>query len=226
MKKVVMIAALSAAVAAQTVQANEIGGVGVGINYGLIEGASLEINYPINEYFQVRGNFSAGAGISETQTEDGIVYNAEADGGVHRLAINYHPFGGNFFLSAGYAVNNFALDVTGEDSGAGSVTVGNQTYQTNDLMMKGNVAWDDAPVVSLGWGHSPAKGFGAFFEAGVMFTGSPEVNLRATGTVAGNDINDASGFTQALQDEEQKLKEDVTDADMLPVLQVGITYRF
>ncbi|WP_321277271.1 hypothetical protein [Thiomicrorhabdus indica] len=221
--------ASAALLASQSAHANSVGGVGVGINYGLIQGASLEVNYPINKYFQVRGNFSAGAGLSDDQVEDGILYEAEADGGVYRLSMNYHPFGGNFFLSAGYAVNNFALDASG--TGDGLVTVGNDNYQANNLKLAGEIAWDNAPVVTLGWGHSPAAGWGALFEVGVMFTGSPDTQLSATGSVSdsnGNTLDAATNpiFQSSLREEENKLQDDIADADLLPVLQAGVTYRF
>lgn len=224
MNKIIVTSAIASLLSIPAAHANPTNGVGVGVHYGLIEGAALELNYPINEYFQVRGNFSMGAGLSETESEDGIDYKAEADGGVHRLAINYHPFAGNFFFSAGYAVNNFQFDASGY--GDGLVTVGNDPYTAQDLNLTGTIAWDDAPVLSLGWGHSPESGFGAFFEAGVMFTGTPKASLTASGKVNGIDVGSNPDFQKSLNDEEVELQEDVADANVLPVIQLGLTYRF
>jgi hypothetical protein len=76
-------------------------------------------------------------------------------------------------------------------------------------------------MLSLGWGHSPAEGWGAMFEVGAIFTGAPDVAL--SGTFDGSE--DAT-LNAALKDEETKLKNDVGDFDFLPILQAGVTYRF
>lgn len=227
MKKLAMAAALSSAmVASNAAQANSMEGVGLGVNYGLISGAGLEVNYPINDLLQVRGALSAGVGMSETADDTDIEYDVEADGGIHRLALDYHPFGGTFFLSAGYAINNFKLEADG--TGTGSVEVGNTTYDNAELNLRGDLDWDNAPTLSMGWGHSPVRGWGAMVEIGAIFTGSPEVSLDGTGTYNNGtvDVSDDPNFQQALRDEEKELKKDVGDVDFLPILQAGVTYRF
>jgi len=208
--------------------ANSMDNVGLGVGYGALSGATLEVNYPINDTFSVRGSVSNGIGLSEDQTEDGIVYGAKADGGIHRLAVNYHPFQGNFFLSAGYAINNFELDVNG--SGTGSVTVGNDPFNNASVNLAGNIGWDNAPTLSFGWGHSPKAGWGMMAELGMIYTGSPDVSLSGTGSYDNGggavDVSTDPVFQNALQAEEKKLKDDLASADFLPILQVQVTYRF
>jgi hypothetical protein len=77
-------------------------------------------------------------------------------------------------------------------------------------------------MLSLGWGHSPAVGWGAMFEVGAIFTGAPDVSLTGTTT----DTASQDALNVALADEETKLKNDVGDYDFLPILQAGVTYRF
>lgn len=193
--------------------------VGLALNYGLISGPALELTYPINDMLQVRGALSAGMGLSETANDTDIAYDVKADGGIHRLSMDYHPFSGTFFMSAGYAFNDFKLKSSGTKT-ATDVEVGNETFN-GTVDIKGDLAWDSAPMLSLGWGHSPSKGWGAMVEMGAIFTGAPDVSL--SGTLDGS--SDTT-LNTALKDEETKLKNDVGDFDFLPILQAGVTYRF
>ena len=193
--------------------------VGLAVNYGLISGPALELTYPINDMLQVRGALSAGMGLSETANDTDIAYDVKADGGIHRLSMDYHPFSGTFFMSAGYAFNDFKLKSSGTKT-ATDVEVGNETFN-GTVDIKGDLTWDSAPMLSLGWGHSPSKGWGAMVEMGAIFTGAPDVSL--SGTLDGS--SDTT-LNTALKDEETKLKNDVGDFDFLPILQAGVTYRF
>jgi len=145
-----------------SVSASPIENVGLGLNYGLFSGPTLELTYPINDLLSVRGALSSGMGLSKTDRGSGSEpdYKVEADGGIHRLALDYRPMGGSFFLSAGYAINNFEIKANSYQS-SGSVTIGDTTYNgSSDLRLKGVVDWDNAPMLTLGWGHSPAQGMG------------------------------------------------------------------
>ncbi|WP_127469886.1 hypothetical protein [Thiomicrorhabdus aquaedulcis] len=227
MKKLALASVLGlAGLSSFAVQASGAQGVGVAVNYGLISGPALEVSYPISDVLQVRGALSAGMGLSESTSDTDINYDVEADGGIHRLSMDYHPFAGSFFLSAGYAFNDFKLKANGR--GTGSVDVGDETYDNADLNLKGQIEWDSAPMLSLGFGHSPEAGWGAMIEVGAIFTGSPDASLDGTGTYDNGtvDVSTDPSFQQALRDEEAKLQNDVGDFDFLPILQAGVTYRF
>jgi len=232
MKKSILTLAMASAVilGSSSSFASDVDGLGVAVNYGLFSGATLEMSYPINDTFQVRGALSNGMGISETEegdTDEEIDYAVEADGGIHRLAFDYHPFDGSFFLSAGYAVNNFSFDTSGTGTVSETVEIGDDEYVvTEDLTLNGGLDWDNGPTLSFGWGHSPAEGWGAMLEIGAIFTGAPNVSLTATGELDGQDVNDYEEVQDSLNDEEQKLKDDVADFTILPIFQAGITYRF
>ena len=223
MKKIVLSAMLGSVMTLPTIAtANSIDGVGVAVNYGLISGPALELTYPINDLFQVRGALSAGMGLSETSgdNDNEVAYDVKADGGIHRLSMDYHPFSGTFFMSAGYAFNDFKLKANGTKTGS-DIEVGDDTFD-GTVTINGAIEWDSAPMLSLGWGHSPAEGWGAMFEVGAIFTGAPDASL--TGTIS--DANAQDDLNTALKAEETKLKNDVADFDFLPILQAGVTYRF
>lgn len=218
MKKTIVSAIIGTALALPTLaSANAASGVGVAVNYGLISGPAFELTYPINDLFQVRGALSTGMGLSETSNDTDVNYKVKADGGVHRLSMDYHPFAGSFFLSAGYAFNDFKLKANASET---NPTIDGKTIGGN-VNIKGAIEWDSAPMLSLGWGHSPAEGWGAMFEIGAIFTGTPDISLKGT-----TDTGSQSDLDEALKAEERKLKKDVANYDFLPVLQAGITYRF
>lgn len=203
-------------------------GAGVGVGFDAISGKTLEINYPINESFQIRGSIASGMNMSADQTEDGVYYAAKADGANNRLSLNYHPFQGNFFMSVGYSMNNFGLDVNG--SGSGSVTVGSDSFNNATVNLKGGVDWSNSATLSMGWGHSFKSGWGLLFEAGAAFTGAPNVSLTGTGTYDNGggavDVSSDPVFQNALKAEEDKLRNDIAGVDFLPIIQAQATYRF
>lgn len=223
MKKVSTVAVLTAACMAGTAHAQ---GLGVSANYGLFAGPTLELTYPINDLLQVRGALSSGMGLSETTSDTDIEYDVETDGGIQRLALDYHPFGGTFFVSAGYALNSFKLKADG--STTGEVTIGDTHYTDSSATLNGNLDWESGATLSLGWGHSPARGWGAMVEIGAIVTGAPDVSLSGTGTVSdGATTYDVSSEIEGdLRREEEKIQNDVGDFDFLPILQAGVTYRF
>lgn len=80
--------------------------------------------------------------------------------------MDYHPFAGSLFLSAGYAFNDFKLNADGTKT-ATVVKVGNDSFN-GTVNIKGNLEWDSAPTLSLGWGHSHAIGWCAMVEVGAI----------------------------------------------------------
>ena len=203
--------------------ASESSSVGVGINYGLFAGPTLELTYPINNSLQIRGALSSGMDMSETATTD-IEYQVKAKDGINRLALDYHPFENNFFVSAGYAVNSFNIEADAQKNGAG-ITIGDTTYSGN-VTLNGTLDWDNAPSLSLGWGNSPEKGWGGLIELGAIFTGAADVSITGTGTLNGNDVSTDPAIQAEITKEEKKVQNELSDYDFLPILQAGITYRF
>ncbi len=232
MKKTLLsMAVASALVFSAQANASEVDNLGLGINYGLVAGPTLELTYPLTDTVQIRGALSTGMSIKETASETDIDYAVETDGGVNRLALDYHPFNNGFFLSAGYAMNSFKVDATGTSSAAETVEIGDDSYTvTADVALNGKLDWNNGATLSLGWGHSPADGFGFLVELGAIFTGSADVDLSGTGTVNDGtqdlDVSNDPTVLESLAAEETKLENDVADFTFLPILQAGITYRF
>ncbi|WP_321325455.1 hypothetical protein [Thiomicrorhabdus sp.] len=225
MKKIIVSSVLGGMVAMSPFasKASELNSVGVGINYGLFAGPTLELTYPINNSWQVRGALSSGMDMSETATTD-IEYKVKTKNGINRLALDYHPFENSFFLSAGYAVNNFNVAADAQKNGS-DITIGDTTYSGN-VTLNGTLDWNNAPSLSLGWGNSPEKGWGGLIELGAIFTGTTNVNIIGTGTLNGNDVSTDPSIQAEIAKEEKKVQDKLSEYDFLPILQAGVTYRF
>lgn len=223
-KKTLVVSAIAFGLSAN--HAHAVGGLGIGAGFGLLSGPTLELNYAINPMFQVRGSLSTGMNFSETASVNDVKFKVtNKEGGINRLAVNFHPFEGHFFLSAGYAFNAYKLEANG--NAAGNVKVGDTNFTGASVNMAGNLEWNNAPSLSLGWGHSPTKGWGAMVEMGAVFTGAAKVNLTARGSATGiADVNTDPTFQAALREEERKLRKEVAKVDFMPILQAQVTYRF
>jgi len=201
--------------------AEESSGVGVALAYGAFSGPTLELSYAISDTLQVRGAISSGMSLTETFNTTGAEYEADASGGIQRLLIDYHPFDNGFFVSGGYSFNSFEISAVGEESGL--VDVGDQTVEGN-ISLDALADWDNAPSLTIGWGHSPSRGFGFLIEAGAYFTGA--ANITVTGTCSSSVDGGCDGFDEALDEEAQELEDEISDFNVLPMIQAGISYRF
>lgn len=229
MRKQLIVAAVAATFSSLSWQASAADNLGLGVNYGAFSGPTLEISYPLSQTVQLRGAISGGMGLSEDDTTTDITYDVTADGGIHRLALDYHPFQNGFFMSAGYAINNFAIDADATVLRDEDLTIGDTEYTAEGkVRLNGNLDWDNAPTLSFGWGHSPAKGLGFMVEIGAYLTGAADVSLTGTGRVSDGttSYSVANEIADDIRQEEKNLEDDVADYKFLPLLQAGITYRF
>ena len=75
----------------------------------------------------------------------------------------------------------------------------------------------------MGWGNALGedKRWGFVFDLGVVFQGSPDADLTATGPLASDPT-----FLAELAKEEQQLQDEVDDYEYYPVVSIGVTYKF
>ena len=108
---------------------------------------------------------------------------------------------------------------------ASNVQIGSQTYTPAEVGTLGMAAdlEDTAPFVGIGWDNTfENPGIAFKFIVGAMFTGSPQVNLTATGGTLANDPN----FQTQLAQEEQILQDEINEYEVYPVVQAGLTFSF
>jgi len=200
-----------AAVAATLVSGSALAeGMGASVNYGL-GGLGLDLGYAVMpDFVNLRAGLNGGLSMSGTTTPDLTTYNYSLDTGYKTLGADWHPFGGSFRLSAGYAFSDVKLDI----NTTGTYTYGSQTVTGTAI---GQIKYGSAPYLSLGWGnHAPRNG-GLFFntELGAMLTGKPDVTLsESTGTV-----------TQANIDAERNKARD-NALGFFPIVKLGVGYTF
>lgn len=195
-------------------------------------GYGLEADYVISDKFSVRGQFNTFSYDFDLD-EDDIEYDSSLDLSSYGVLLDWHPFGGGFRISAGgFVIDN---EIKGKATGVGEYEIGDNTYTVDigdTLSASAAITLGDGfkPYLGFGWGHSPANKGGLLlsFDIGVIFQGSPDVDLKVEGT-ANNGLYDFSqdaNLQAEVRKEEKALKDDLKDFDLYPVVSFGIGWRF
>jgi hypothetical protein len=139
--------------------------------------------------------------------------------------INWHPFAGNFHLSAGVAStkNELALSVTPGSTEDEDLDIGDNTYTTSQLgtfSYRREMSDGVVPYIGFGWTKAATKkGLRLYTEFGVLFTGSSTVELNATGSVR----NDPVFLADVAK---ERAKQEADSLSVYPVVKLGLLYRF
>jgi hypothetical protein len=191
------------------------------IKGGLL-GAGLEVERSFNDKVSARVGFNYFP-FDYNGTEDDIEYDFELDLMSLGVFLDWHPFEGSFRLTGGVIYNGNSLDSTAQS--AATYEIGDQTYTGNQIgTLNGEIDFNDfAPYAGLGWNTAFGKDrhWGFIFELGVMFQGSPEADLTATGPIASQ-----PDFMTELAKEEDNLQDDLDDFNLYPNISIGLSYRF
>lgn len=176
--------------------------------------------------------------------EDGIDYRAELSYRSFSGFVDVKPFVDGFRLTARLYSRPFELEL--DASGADVYEVGDREF-FGDLDLDGELSLGSAtPYLGIGWGGTTnGKGFGASFDLGLQFAGSPDVDLEVNGRACdatldpdcnpngtqGFDVNDpndarAQIFQRELDREIDELEDDAEDFKIVPVATFGLHYRF
>jgi len=223
MKRILLLTALAAATG--TGAANAQLALGVGIGSG---GVSGEAQVKVAPWLQLRGGynyFEYGA----DQTIDDIAYDGDLDLTSFGAFADLHPFSNSFVVSGGALFYQGDSFLKANATPTQPVQIGNVTYtpaQVGTLGMNAAFEKDLAPYIAIGWdstnmGAKPG-GIGLKLLLGATFTGSPQIALTSTcGTLSSN-----STFQQELRNEEAKAQQDLDDYEILPNVQLGLTFGF
>jgi hypothetical protein len=183
-------------------------GIGIGGEYRLNESIGLGLGA---NYFKYDFDFTA---------ED-IDYDGELNLASANLLAHYYPKKGRFRLTGGLAFNGNEIDA--QSKGDTTYEIGDTTYTAAQIgTINGKIDFRTiAPYLGLGWGPSLEKRWGFTFDVGVLFQGSPEVELAATGPIS----NDPA-FLANLAEEEQAVQDELEKFQYYPVIALGVYYRF
>lgn len=215
------------------------GSFGIGVGTG---GLGIDYAYPVHRLLDVRAGYDFGS-IQHDDDQDDVAYEGELKFSSARLLLDFKPFGGGFRISAGLYTGAPELELHAD--GVDDYELGDNDYN-GDLVADGKIDLGNAaPYLGLGWGGTASTtGFGASFDIGVIFTGSPDVKLQVTEGRAclanenedcdpdadGFDVNDGSPealtFQNDVELEREEVEDDARDFKLWPILRFGLHYRF
>lgn len=193
----------------------------VGLTAGTI-GIGAEAATSITENLNVR-TVVAGFKYSKDGSQGtDITYEGDAKFLNAGLLLDYYPFGSGIRLSAGGYYNGTSVALKGIPTAGSSYTFNDVTYTSADVGdLNAEVKYKKImPYVGFGFGNTMAGGNFTFgMDIGAMI-GSPTASLTVT-----NPTNNATLAANAAI-EEQKLKDEIGDLPVYPVVTISASYRF
>ena len=192
-------------------------GLGVTGKAGTL-GIGVEVTKSLVPMVNVRGGLNF-LDYSFDQSEGGNDYDFDLKLKSFSVLVDFHPIPERGLrLSGGIIFNNNHLDMVGVPSV--TYSIGNRTYTGAEVgTLNGVVDFKStAPYLGIGWGNAASGRFGLALDLGVVFQGSPQVSLSATGIVT-SDPN----FVQDLNREVQELENDISGFKYYPVISLGVS---
>ncbi len=184
-------------------------------------GLGVELSRTIASTGAVRLGLN-GADYSFDDTTSGVDYDVELDWSSVSLMFDWHPRSQGFRLSAGVLSN--ANQVLALGKGSSTYDIGGQTFNASDVgTLAAKVEFNEfAPMLSLGWDNAFSDNrVGVSMGVGLVFQGTPEVALTASGVLATDPL-----FQQELARELADFEADVEDFELYPVASLGLSLRF
>jgi len=195
----------------------------IGISAGT-RGLNLELGYSVSPYFGAR---LIGTDTSPTYktSRDDIDYKGHYDFKSLSLLGDWYPWAGAFRVSAGVVRDEDRIRAQAQPNGNGVVVVDGSypLLPGDELNADGSFPHQYVPYLGIGLGNPAAHHQGAGFTAdlGAMYTQNPTVTLSATGADASNPI-----AQYEVQQEQNRLNNDLHKINVFPVANVGLYYGF
>ena len=186
-------------------------------------GAGIEITKPISRNVSARALIN-GLGFSYDVAVDDIDYKFDIDLQSAGVLLDWHPFDGAFYLSAGGMYNGKELDAQAKTQG--ELEIGDTLYSFDEIgILNGDVDFDDfAPYLGIGWSSNMGRAarWGILIDVGVLYLGTSHVVLSTTN----GQLLNTPMFLADLKKEEASLQDAIDDFGFYPVLSLGISYTF
>lgn len=205
------------AVYASPVASADVSTLGLGVNLQMPLSHVLAFRIGLNHWRQARQGVYTGNSSS-------IGYDGNVRLQSLALLVDYAPGAGIFHLTAGVIRDSNEISATGVPDASGNYTIDGGTYPASVVgTLSGYIAakpW--ASYLGVGWGTNPAgqPGLSIGTDLGVMFQGSPEVQLTASNPMNSPQVAAAvSSAQQTAQQQANKYK-------YYPVAGVSVGYRF
>lgn len=180
---------------------------------------TLGYQHQVNKSFGVRAQHSTGLKWSDDGNYEGVNARAEIKASMTGLFADWHPFEGGFRLSGGVSFNDVNANLAAFGSGTATIN-GNPVNMTGESYKMKVAFAKTTPYLGIGYGHNPAgKGLGFFMDFGLLF-GKFKVTSEQTLVANGK-------ATQAdIDAQDQKVRDSVSGVNVLPTIQLGMSYRF
>ena len=187
-------------------------------------GVGADVSWRFHKNMALTGRYTDGLDFDTDFEEDGVDYDAEFGMKAASLKVDYFPFGGRFFISAGAMVPDIEANVTGTPQDGTTYELNGTNYsatQIGSVVGTATVADSTQPYVGMGWRSSLETGFGFFSEFGVVAT-NVDVSLSTTNGFENLDPT----LQEDIRAEEASLKDDIDKLPVFPVALIGISYTF
>lgn len=221
MKKILAFAALSVLTVAAHAATPVASRLSISADAGTL-GAGLTAQLDLARNFDARAGLH-GMNYSYNTTSQGIAYNGHLKLESADFFADWHPFSGAFHLTGGIIVNNNRFNLTGSAT-SGTYTFNGATYTAAQAgSVDAKVTFNRvAPYLGIGWntGHAGQAGLHFTSDIGVMYQGSPQARITATGSAANPVLASDVAASQA------QLQSDLNSFRFYPVVQIGLAYRF
>lgn len=225
MLRTVSLALLLAATAGSAAAQSDRGRFAIGAQVGTT-GVGAEGQFRANDHLTVRAGGDFFSYENDFETDD-VSYTGEADFATVSAFVDLHPFRNAFFVSAGGFFGDRTVEVAGAPSQ--NVIIAGQVFppaRFGRLIGEADFG-GTAPFLGIGFNNTFRTGGRIGFKAvlGAAFGGDPTVELRREG----GEVLPAEVQTQFDADreaEERELESEIEVFKTLPVLQLGLTYRF
>jgi len=205
-----------------SVQVANASGVATTVKLGTL-GYGADVTFDMTELYNFRvgfNMFSYEPDIGDDEEDGPEDIQLEMDWQTIAASLDLHPWENGFRFTAGLIINNNEIVLTA-DAGE-EVEINDRSYRIADL--QGSVTFDQlAPYLGIGFGNAiDEDGRWSFaMDFGVMFQGSPEVDITAH--VLGGSQTELDA---ALEEEEKEIEDDISGLNMYPVLSFGVSFRF
>lgn len=187
-------------------------------------GAGLEGLYHFDENFTLRAAFVSSA-FGGTFDVNGNEYDIDLETEYVSVLLEMSPSEGSFYFVGGIVLHNNAIFGDAFIDPLLGVGVGDTIYDLADIdSLTGRLEFDDriAPYLGLGWRWRDLKpGLSIGAEIGLLYHGRGIVTLEAEGPITNN-----AQFLQDLNVEQEDLEDFLGIAELLPVIELRIGYRF
>jgi len=213
-KKLLICCALTLGALNTTATAQSLyGGVGV---LGLY---NVGYAHHINKSFSIRGQYGGGLDYTRDETVEGVNARANLKYSTTGLFADWRPFDGGFRVAGGVSFNDVKAQVNA--LGTGTSTINGKTVNMTGETYNVTVEYPKTtPYLGIGYGHQPAaKGLGFYVDFGLLF-GKFKVRSETS-------LVNSGKVTQADVDaQDAKIRDSVDSLSVLPVVHLGMSYRF